>query len=153
MKKIPLSQGQFASVDDGDYEALSVFKWHAVKIRGIFYATRGQWNPKTKDIKNLSMHRVVMNAPKGRLVDHINHDGLDNRKANLRIPPGNGRRENALNRKKELMSSNTSGFTGVCWHKQKRKWEVRMRMSGKNLYLGSFNTKKEATKAVKKIRA
>ena len=78
VKLIPLSQGKFTIVDDEDYNLLiSHSGWSAQKIRNTyFYAV---------DKNHKYMHRIIMNAQKDEITDHINHDTLDNRKCNLRI--------------------------------------------------------------------
>ncbi|MGD9109346.1 MAG: hypothetical protein PVG93_00265, partial [Phycisphaerales bacterium] len=71
---IPLTQGYFAIVDADDYERLSQYKWHVNKRGNTFYACRNE-----KD-KTIFMHREILNASDGMECDHINHNGLDNRK-------------------------------------------------------------------------
>ena len=116
MKKITLTQGKEAIVDDDDYEMLMEYKWCAQKrITGIFYVARS--TPKDSSGKQkilLLMHREITNAPKGMEVDHINGNPLDNRKENLRICTN---QQNAMNRGKR--SDNTSGYKGVSYKKKK----------------------------------
>lgn len=90
MKEIPLTQGYVALVDDGDYEELSQFNWYAnVQSDGRVYARR--MNNRTK--RQVSMHRQIAGVP-GLVIDHINGNGLDNRRDNLRgVSPA----ENAQN--------------------------------------------------------
>lgn len=88
------------------------------------------------------LHRLIMNFPKNREIDHINGNGLDNRKSNLRICT---RFENGKNRKKS--SLNTSGFYGVHLSKdgkRKKRWTSMIRVGGKKKYIGRFFTKTEA---------
>lgn len=147
MKKIPLSQGQYALVDDADYLSLSKFKWFALKYRKHFYAGRSA----TINGKHftLFMHRLIINTPPGFHTDHINHNGLDNRRRNLRIATP---RENGMNRR-GLQSNNTSGFTGVSWFEQRRKWRVRTTINGKQILIGFFDNKRNAAEAYKKFVA
>lgn len=88
------------------------------------------------------LHRVVMNAPDGVKVDHINGDGLDNRKENLRMCTNS---ENAWNRRKN--KDNTSGFTGVNWNKLKQRWMSRVQANGKRIHIGYFDSIEEAVTA------
>jgi hypothetical protein len=83
MKKIPLSQGQFALVDDEDFERVNAFKWYARcdPKDGLLYATRSVRKPKATTV---SMARFIMQTPEGMVCDHVNHNTLDNRKRNLR---------------------------------------------------------------------
>ena len=76
---IPLSQGQFAIVDAADYDELSKYNWYAVKAPNTFYAVRHDPQGKT-----ILMHRVILNAPDHLSVDHIDRDGRNNTRSNLR---------------------------------------------------------------------
>lgn len=87
MREIPLTQGKVALIDDEDYEELSQYKWTAHhRAKNTWYAVR--YVGKRVDGKrvgvHIQMHRVITNCPDGLVVDHINHNGLDNRKENLR---------------------------------------------------------------------
>jgi len=84
-----------------------------------------------------------MNAPKDVLVDHINHNGLDNRKANLRFATP---QQNTWNRRCLSRCKGTK-YIGVSWDKQSRKWRVRILVDGKSRFLGYFEDEKEAAKA------
>src|SRR6266513_4663456 len=78
MKKIKLTKGKYALVDDVDFEWLNQWKWHITTNR---YASRTLW-PSKKDVY---MHRIILNAQKGQEVDHINRDPLDNRRSNISL--------------------------------------------------------------------
>jgi hypothetical protein len=77
-RKIPLTQGKFALVDPEDYAGLARHKWCAAKQGNSYYAVRSEGG------RQLRMHRVILNAPAGMVVDHIDHEGLNNTKRNLR---------------------------------------------------------------------
>lgn len=142
MKKIPLTQGQFALVDDIDYEYLCQWKWYARKARHGFYACRGNWEDGRQKI--VRMHRVVA-ARKGiesSDPDHINRNPLDNRRSNLREASNKQNQENV-----GLRSDNTSGHRGVYW--DRNKWRARIKHNGKLLHLGSFDELKDAIAARK----
>ena len=85
MKAIPLTQGYDAIVDDEDYDSLSGFKWFACVYTNGVYAMRGRRISEPGTQKHIRMHRQIMNAPDGMLVDHINRNPLDNRRENLRL--------------------------------------------------------------------
>jgi hypothetical protein len=141
MKKIALTQGKFALVDDEDFEKLSKFKWCANKIGGIYYAVRN--DKRTKDgRKTISMHRVVMDSPEGMDTDHKDGDGLNNQKKNLRICT---HAENLKNQK--LHKNNISGLKGVSFYKRVKKWVAFIGVDGKQISLGYFDTKLEAYQA------
>jgi hypothetical protein len=90
----------------------------------------------------LSMHRMVVNAPKGLFVDHINHNGLDNRKANLRICT------NLQNlRNKRPKTGCTSEYKGVHWCKGRNKFRANIYLNKKAIHLGYFHDEIAAAKA------
>ena len=90
------------------------------------------------------LHRFIMNCPDDKVVDHINHNPLDNRKCNLRICSN---QQNCMNA--NLSKNNTSGYTGVIWHKLSQKWQSEIRVDGKYIYLGLFINLKDAIEARK----
>ena len=141
MKKIKLTRGKYVLVDDEDFEHLNQWKWCA-QYDGNFYAARskGIGNGKQKFIR---MHRYIMNAPKGKVVDHINHNTLDNRKKNLRIASIG---QNLRNQQK-IKKKASSKYKGVSWDKKSRKWSVRIVYKNKQIYLGAFHSEIEAAKA------
>jgi hypothetical protein len=135
MKKINLTRGKVAMVDDADYDWLSEYKWH-------FKASAAYTKIKKKTI---SMHRLIMNAPEGMEVDHINHNRFDNRRENLRLCTKSQNQWNGILRK-----DNTSGYRGVSYVKRDKVWQAYIRIFGKGLHLGTYKTKSEAIK-VRKI--
>lgn len=141
MKYIKLTQGKKAMVDDEDYEELSQYRWLAGKNWNTFYASRIIKLENGKYVR-LHMHRFIMNTPKGMQTDHIDHNGLNNCKENLRICTCS---ENAMNQSKP--KNNTSGYKGVSWHKKNKKWRSKICIKGKNIYLGYFLIKQDAYKA------
>ncbi len=141
MKKIPLTQGKFAIVDDDMFEYLNQWKWCAEKTTyDTYIALRAiHLNNKTKKIR---MHRVIIGNIKGGEVDHINHNTLDNRKCNLRLCT---RSQNSQNRNKQRNC--TSQYKGVCWHKRRRKWIVQIKTKKKQIEIGFYESEVEAAKA------
>jgi hypothetical protein len=143
MKEIPLTQGKFAIVDDDDYEKLMQHKWQAQKDKNTFYANRTiRVNGKRTA---LSMHREILGLKKGdgKLSDHRNRNGLDNRKENLRVVILS---VNNHNRKKN--KNNTSGYRGVCWNKD--RWYVNIGIGGGKISVGYFDDLIIAAKAYDK---
>lgn len=141
MKLIPLSKGLFAKVDDEDFEELSKYRWHANVSRGVRpYAERKTArDPISGRQGRVRMHRLVIGAV-GGIVDHINGDSLDNRKANLRICSN---AENVQN--VGPTAANTSGFKGLRF--KRGKWDARITANNKQFFLGSFDTKEAAAVA------
>jgi hypothetical protein len=133
---IPLTQGKFAIVDAEDYDRLNQDKWYAGKCKNTYYAGRVEGG------KTIKMHREIMHAPKGVLVDHINHNGLDNRKRNLRLCT---HAQNCYNQ--QASATGTSKYKGVSWHKSNSKWSARIRCDRKFYNLGEFDNQMEAAMA------
>ncbi len=143
MKKIKLTQNKVALVDDVDYERLNQFKWFANKFHNVFYALRN--SPRIKGKRFIiSMHREILDLKRGddRECDHKDHNGLNNRRLNLRICT---RRENASNRRRNSVGS--SKFKGVCWQKKGNKWHAQIRYKNRKIYLGFFESEIEAARA------
>lgn len=138
MKTISLTQNQVALVDDDDFERLNKFKWTASKDHHYnrWYALRDSMGRK------ILMHREIMNTPKGLMTDHINHDGLDNRKCNLRV---------CTNRENQLNQCRNSG-KGCYFHKASSKWLAQIMYKGKKVYIGTYLTVQEARNAYENSR-
>lgn len=136
VKTIQLTQGKEAIVDDIDYAHLSQFKWHYKKTG---YVARGLYCG--GKMRTILMHREIMNPPPDALIDHIDGDKLNNCRSNLRIATN---QQNQCNRKRQ--ANNTSGYKGVCWSKQDKKWCARIRFSDKRYHLGFFDTPEAAHK-------
>ena len=137
MKEIHLTKGFIALVDDEDFEKVNALKWYPAKGKNTFYAT--SYDKSVKPQKDLRMHWLVFGKPpKGQVIDHIDGNGLNNQKVNLRIGSYS---QNGANRK----AWGTSKYLGVrlCTERKKPVWEARM--AGK--YLGLFSTEEEAALA------
>lgn len=126
MQKIKVGRSRFATVDDEDADKLSVFSW--------FFNGRYAYS------KAGLMHRLVLVANPGREVDHINGDGLDNRKCNLRICT---RAQNSRNRKTH--KNNKLRVKGVYFDKVDKRYRAQIRVNGIKICLGSFRTVEEAS--------
>jgi hypothetical protein len=140
MKKIPLTQGKAAIVDDENFSGLSAFRWRAQKSSsGKYYACRSE-NWKRGKRPTTHMHREVLRPKDGEQVDHINGDTLDNRRENLRIC---GQLQNSYNRTSQ--KNNTSGFKGVS--ELRGKFVAYIAYNGKQRHIGCFDTAAEAASA------
>jgi hypothetical protein len=133
---IPLTQGRSVIVDDEDLAYLNKWKW--CYHRG--YAVRTQRVNSKQAL--VYMHRLILNAQPGQACDHVNGDGLDNQRSNLRICTQS---QNGMNRGKQ--KNNTSGFKGVTWNKDHKKWKAQIMLNGKSIYIGYFDDPEEASKA------
>jgi hypothetical protein len=121
-------------IDIEDIEKIKKYKWSYDATNG--YVVNSKYR--------IRLNRYLMNCPDDLVVDHINHDKLDNRKNNLRICT---KQQNNFNR--AITNNKTSGITGVSWEKGLNKWRAYININGEREYLGCFNTIEEATEARK----
>jgi len=133
IRRIPLGHGLFAIVDAEDYEWLSKYKWHAKRQGRKVYAISA------KKGLVVYMHRLIMRPRTGCVVDHIDGNGLNNRRCNLRICT---RRQNIANMGPR---GGASEFVGV--YRQRDKWGAQIVWRGKKYTLGTYDTEVEAAKA------
>jgi len=155
MKLIKLTQGQFAQVDDEDFEFLNQWKWYAKKHGHTFYAIRADYS--SGKMKNVRMHRVILGlAPDDRRIsDHIDHCGYNNQRVNLRICTY---AQNCMNSQKQKRAT-SSKYKGVTiniskWFSKEKqqmvyyepKFIAAIRVNGKLLSLGSFSSEIEAAR-------
>jgi len=138
MKEIPLSQGKVAIVDDADYEVLAAFKWSVQKNRQTFYAYRKE--PNKPNGKTVFMHRAILNAPQGVLVDHGDGNGLNNQRVNLTLVTHRG---NTSNREKHRRNPYSLGS----FRHWSGRYNAQIMIDGKVKYLGLYDTQKEAHEA------
>lgn len=145
MKRIPLTKGKFATVDDKDFNYMSQWHWCAKRVKRAFYAARNT-TLCPGVYKTLFMHREILKAIIGMEVDHIDGDGLNNRRENLRaITPKQNRQ---AGRKKRIGCA--SKFRGVSWYKRIKKWQAAICVDGKDHHLGYFNSERGAAQAYDK---
>jgi hypothetical protein len=141
-RRIDLGEGEWTILDPVDYYRFGNLKWTISGNGRKFYAARfvkiGPGKTKT-----LRLHREIMNPPPGLLVDHRNGDGLDNRRANLRLAT---RSQNMYNKPK-TKSKTSSRFIGVSFDKGRRKWETRIYYQKRKIWLGRFDDEIDAAKA------
>ncbi|GAG04996.1 unnamed protein product [marine sediment metagenome] len=133
---IPLTQGKFAIVDAEDYDWLAQHKWCAARSRETFYAHRGNGGT------TVSMHRVIMRTPKGMMCDHRNHNGLDNRKSNLRLCTS---AQNQYNKRPK--KGCTSRYKGVVLRSDCKRWRAKIGFKSKRIHIGDFDNQMEAAMA------
>ena len=142
MKLIPLTQGKFAMVDDDDFDFLNQWKWNAglKKSTNTYYASRNQRTvKKNARQETIRMHRVIMNAGKGQIVDHRDGNTLNNQKNNLRFCT-NG--QNSANRR--ARENKLSRFLGVHYQKDNKNWLAQIRVNKKTTHLGCFKNEIDA---------
>ena len=133
VRRIPLGNNLFATVDARDYKWVSQYKWCASNKSGMIYAVR-----RTKEGRMVYMHREIMEAPKGLFVDHIDHNTLNNRRCNLWICTPEQNYANAGPR------GSGYGYVGV--HRSAHKWVAEITCRGVYYYLGLYDDPVEAAK-------
>ncbi len=139
MREIELTQGKVALVDDEDYAELSKHKWHAAKIGKRWYASRNVGKRPYR--RQVYMHRQILNPPPGFECDHINGNGLDNRRCNLRVCT------HSQNLQNQRIGGGASEFKGVHWYKRDKIWHAQIKHSGKRHHLGVFTDETDAARA------
>lgn len=131
---VTLTKGYTSVIDAADVSLVEGYNWTALETKtDVVYACRGNGK------KVIYMHREILNPPDDKVVDHKDRDGLNNRRNNLREC---SKTENAYNVKKH--KDNSSGYKGVTWDKSRGKWKSQLSLSGKNTFLGRFDTPEEA---------
>lgn len=147
MRRIPLSKGKYALVDNKDFDWINQYKWAITNNKNshTFYAIRMCHKKEKYFSKSIRMHRYIIKAVPGEIVDHINGNGLDNRRKNLRIVSN---ANNVVNQR--LHKNNTSGHRGVSWSKRDKKWYAYIMVNYKTIALGKFTKKNDAIVAFKK---
>lgn len=150
MKEIQLlgkkGKDKFVLVDDEDYEYLIQWKWYCNNCGyALRYQKRKQMH-KTSKYKSIFMHRIIIGVKEGELTDHRNRDRLDNRRKNLRKA---NKSTNGMNRPATSTKKYTK-YKGIYWRKERGYWEVRIGLKGRVMYLGKYDTEKEAAEVYNK---
>lgn len=145
MKTVPLhgkkAAGRVALVDDGDYDLVAQFRWFVTerkrsgRIHGPYAQTKAWLDGRYRTLK---MHTLITGWA---LVDHEDHNGLNNQRYNLRPATPRGNQQN-----RRSNSGSTSGYKGVCWNSGKSAWLAQIQINGRNRYLGLFSDEVEAAR-------
>ena len=143
MKKIVLTQGKVALVDDDMFEKLNQFKWCVQKGGNTYYAVRNSPTINGKRRRILMHYEIIGKPSKGMEMDYKDGSGLHNFKNNLRFVT---KRQNGQNRKNQNKSSQ---YPGIYWHKASGKWIARIVINGNQKYLGLFTDEQKAYEAYK----
>ena len=137
MRRVPLTQGKFAIVDDEDYERVIKNRWYLAvrgKIRKINYAACSAPGGKT-----LLMHRLIMNICDRKIsIDHKDHNGLNNTKSNLRTCTSSQNNYNSIK------TTGVSMFRGVSWDKKRNRWHAQIKKENKIYHLGRYKNEVDA---------
>lgn len=141
IRHIPLTQGKYTIIDAADYERVAAFNW-CVSASGNRVYAQSYMNGKT-----MVLHRFLTNAPAGMVVDHIDHNGLNNRRSNLRICTS---QQNLYNSRPH---GKTSRFKGVSWNTRLKRWIASIHHAGRTHFIGQFTDEIEAAKAYDRAAA
>lgn len=139
--EIPLTQGKVALIDTEDAARVLQYRWHVAKRSPNYYAATSK--ERRRDHRVIYLHRLIVNAKPGEHVDHINGNGLDCRRVNLRICT------NAENRRNMRVRRGVSQFKGVARSQKNgsRQWEAYIWKDNKKICLGWYHTEEEAARA------
>lgn len=139
MKVLEISKGMQTLLDDDTYDWLSAWRWCPVMDRrGYTYVRRT-----SREEGTLLMHRLITGAQKGFVVDHINHNTLDNRRENLRLCTRSQNAQNAYGQRET-----SSKYKGVCFERRGlKRWRASMKLDQKSIFIGNFATEREAARA------
>ena len=146
IRLIHLTKFKFAIVDAEDFDRLNKFTWYARLSSKAWYAVRCKRTGEKTCSTLVWMHNVIVPPPRGLMVDHANHNGLDNRKANLRLAT---HAQNMQNRRK-LKTGCSSKYKGVVhrnYHNRRKLWNAYINANGRRIHLGCFMTELEAARA------
>lgn len=136
VRQVPLTRGMFAIVDDDDYATASAVRWYASPRHGLWYA-RGRLGG-----KRVQLHRLIIGAPDGVMVDHVNGDSLDCRRSNLRLASVQENSRNSRGR------GSVSGFKGVKRAASRRNpWRAYIEMDCRFVHIGMFSDRESAARA------
>lgn len=135
MAKIPLTLGKFALVDDEDLSLVASRRWTAKRVNVKNFET--YYAVCREDGQSVRMHRIIMDAKPGEIIDHKRHDTLDNRRSNLRRATTT---QSSANRR----GWGKSGFKGVIYNAETGRYRAYIDAGGKRIYLGYFGTESEA---------
>jgi len=129
-------------------EVVAPFRWCSYKHRNTYYVTTtlSEFEQLEYNKKKLRIYQLFLEYEKPLMIDHKDHDGLNNLLSNLRIVSN---RTNCENRSKV---KNKHGYVGLSWHSRDKIWSSTIQVNGKRVHLGNFQTKEEAAKAREKYK-
>jgi hypothetical protein len=150
MKEIPLTQGKVAIVDDEDFDELNRYKWCADRGFGTWYAHRGGRTVDGVRGPKVKMHKQILVAPVGMEIDHINGDGLDNRRCNLRVATRRLNRYNVHTRNETRMGLPLG--VAIIRKRSRIRFRARVGINGHDTYIGQYATPEEAGRVADEYR-
>lgn len=130
----------WAIIDTADLPLVLPYRWYEARRSNTVYVATSVGSGPTR--RNMMLHRLLTDAPKGLHVDHKDGDGRNNRRSNIRVATAQQNRRNEVRRREH-----TSAYRGASWCKSTEKWVARCNMGTKHLYLGVYDTEIEAALA------
>jgi hypothetical protein len=143
--EIKLTRGTVAIIDDADVSLVANYNWHAELDHGVWYARTKPLYRDDRKRSPIGMHHLILGKNPGAHVDHIDGDGLNNRRNNLRAASAS---QNAMNQRR-LKANNTTGFKGVT-RRRENKWHAQIQYQGRKIHIGDFPTPRLAADAYDK---
>jgi HNH endonuclease/AP2 domain len=137
---VQLTKGYEAVIDAADIHLVDGCNWTASVQSNAVYAHRKDYS--LEKSKKVFLHRVIMCPPDNLHVDHVNGNGLDNRRKNLRLATRSQNLSNSV-----VPVTNTSGFKGVVWEKRRLKWFAQIQKNGRHIFLGYYSSAQLAHEA------
>jgi hypothetical protein len=141
-KEIPLTNGMVALVDADDFDLVRGYRWNPVRSTKAAATLYARTALRGKDGYYLKMHILILGKMPGKVIDHINGNGLDNRRCNLRHVTVS---QNQANSAKHIKGS--SSFKGVSWVRRDSRWKAQITVNYRSIWLGSFESAEEAARA------
>jgi hypothetical protein len=138
---VSLTRGYEAVIDACDAELVGQFNWFAKPYPHTVYVARQSFK-KDGPQKTIFLHRLLMGNPNGLEIDHVDGNGLNNVRCNLRASTGSQNNHN-----KGPLKNNTSGFKGVTWHKKAKRWQAHIKKDRRTIYIGLFDCPRAAADA------
>lgn len=129
---IPVGRDAWALIDDADAAMVVPHRWHL---------SEGGYAVTTSPGKRMRLHRLILSASPGQILDHANGDRLDCRRVNLRVAT------HAQNTQNMKLKPHLARFKGVSWHKRDLHFHARITKNGRGLWLGSFRSDEDAARA------
>ena len=143
---ITTNSGHEIEIDDDDFEMVKGITWYTMHSPYTHYAMGREKGGRKDNRKYILMHRLLTNAPAGLEVDHIDHNGLNNKRSNLRVCTRSQNQRNRLRHKPPKEG------TGVYWHKKRMKWYARKFKDGKTYWIGAYETREDAMAACQQAK-
>lgn len=140
---IPLTQGYTAIIDAADVPLVEGYEWNAFLSKHTTYVRRR--TSVGGKLRNVWLHRVIAQTPDGLDTDHVDGDGLNNTRGNLRIVTSS---QNQCNQRRR--DCNTSGHKGVSWYKRNQQWRVQIAVNNRKTHIGYFPNIDDAVAAYEK---